>query len=125
MTKENNTKNDIPTTKNGRPIMGPTTGKKFSKDYQPSREARVQGQAKYRALESLKKEILETMSDMATVDKLLVQADKDLDEGNSRTAVDLLKMIMPKDMDITTKGESLKADLTKEAIEKRLKEITS
>lgn len=99
-------KNDTKTTK-GKFKVGKDTGVKYSSDNQPSPEAKKAGWAKVRARKDLAEALFQKLLKLGTFDKAMIKIDKNVDEGKLKEFIDVAKIITPKDVDITTKGEKI------------------
>ena len=124
MAKENNPKNTETTRVLPQGFID-NMGRLKDPANQPSRESKQAGQNRYKALNMLKEDMFNEMTGH-NIPKDMIEKIKDkVAGGDVKEALDLLKIITPKDVDITTKGESIKADITKDMVADKIKELCS
>ena len=106
MIEENNPKDNGKTT-DGRDNVNGSTGNTFSSENQPTAEQRKAGNDRYKALNRLKKDMFKDMIGHDIPKNMISKIKDKVDNGDVKEALDLLKIITPKDIDIKSDGEAL------------------
>jgi hypothetical protein len=88
-------------------MNGNETGIPFGVQKQPSSEAKKAGWEAWRTRKQIADDMFKKMTKLGTLDKAIVKIDEKVDEGNLREFVDMMRIMTPKETDITTDGEAL------------------
>lgn len=72
--------------------------------------AKKKGNERYHARESLKKDIFKTMTDENGIEKGVKKILKKAEKGDTKQFVDLIKIIAPNELDITSNGNTVSMD---------------
>jgi len=92
--------------------LRPQTAPPFSKENQPSREAKSAGQKRYQALKSIKNDLFEEMIGHKIPENMIEKIKEKVEQGDVKEALDLLKIITPKEMDINNPDGNLTPQIT-------------
>ena len=124
MTKENNPSKLSANTvkKDKRDYLQPNV---FSSTNQPSPEAKSKGKQRYEDLKRIKHDMFEQLKKDNGIDLSIEEIMKKAKAGEGKEFLDLLRIITPKDIDVTTKGESIKVDITKDMVQEKIKELSN
>ena len=81
-------------------------GKKFSKEYQPSPEAKSKGAIKANAEKNILLNLRTKLNEYNTVDKVVEGINKEVEDGNYKNAIELIKIAREpekQEIDLTNK----------------------
>lgn len=97
-------------------------GKRFSKDYQPSPEAKSLGRAKAKTRADLPDMIFDLLTGLGTIDKAMVEVSKKVDEGKLDELIKLLQLMKkPDKQEIDTNIKTY--TLFEEEVERKANEL--
>ena len=97
----------------------------FTSENQPSPEVKAIAAKKRWERKHLADMLFDKLTKLGAIDKGMdVILEKIEEKGSTKELIDVLRIITPKDIDVTTKGKALTESADKEAVEDRIKQLT-